>query len=120
MSWGSGTSRLMLYQLGCGPRRSCLLGSSCPAQRLHLFEPLCDIAEDRADAHQAAVSVAIGKNREFDRETRAVLADRRHRKDVAIPVARLSSPHRLTVGCPMPTSEVFGHDDVERHPDRLL
>src|SRR5207244_12846992 len=51
----SGTRRLIVYEYGQGLWQSCLPGRSCPVQRLRLLEPLCDIAEDRADTQQAAV-----------------------------------------------------------------
>src|SRR5260370_26252590 len=103
------------------PRNDSPLPSSrsLPPQRLHLFEALGHVAQDRRDPDHLAGFVADRRNGELERDAAAILAQPGNGQDIAFAIAALAGLHDVTIALTVPRTPLLRHDEIDRLPDRL-
>src|SRR6185437_13315129 len=100
----------------CGPGQSSAkdTGGRSRTQSLQLLKPPGDVAKDCGHPQYAAGSVGKWQYGEFNRDARAVFAQRRHCKNIPRAKSRLSGSHRFCEAVPMALPKVLRDDYVER------
>jgi hypothetical protein len=85
-------------------------------QSLQLLKPPSDVAKDCGRPQYAAGSVEKWQYGEFNRNARAVFAQRWHCKNIPRAKSRLSGAHRFCKAVPMALPKVLRDDEIERFP----